>query len=50
MKALTECPHCPAVWTFDEIQYQRCFDCGWPDVDDDDEEEDFSLLTDPEDF
>jgi len=28
-----ECPHCQAHWGIEEIDWQQCDACGWPDVD-----------------
>lgn len=30
---LLECPVCLAKWTQDEIDWQECGSCGWPDGD-----------------
>ncbi len=30
MKQLTQCPHCSAIWTMEEMDWQECFACGWP--------------------
>lgn len=34
---LLECPNCGAVWGMEEIDWQQCDCCGWPDNDDDDD-------------
>lgn len=35
----TECPNCGALWGFDEIEFQECDACGYPNnIQDDDEE------------
>ena len=42
MSKYRECPHCPAIWDFNEIEDQQCGACGWPDVDEEtDGDEDF---------
>ena len=41
---LLACPNCSAIWGFDEIQFQQCDCCGYPNIDD--EENDF----DPDNF
>jgi Zn ribbon nucleic-acid-binding protein len=37
-ETLTECPNCNAIWTMDEIDWQSCFACGYPNHDEDDNE------------
>jgi Zn ribbon nucleic-acid-binding protein len=29
----TECPQCGAQWTLEEIEWQQCDACGYPDED-----------------
>lgn len=36
-KQHTSCPNCDAQWGFEEISFQECDSCGWPDCDEDDE-------------
>jgi hypothetical protein len=36
---LLECPNCNAIWGFDEIQFQQCDACGWPYIDDEDDDD-----------
>jgi len=39
------CPQCSAVWTMEEIDWQECFACGYPDAnifdDENDENDDY---------
>lgn len=42
------CPNCQAQWGFDEIQFQQCDCCGWPD-NDDDLDDDYDNYDDDED-
>lgn len=28
-----QCPECGASWGIEEYDWQRCYACGWPDVD-----------------
>jgi hypothetical protein len=28
-----ECPNCQAIWGMEEIDWQECGSCGWPDPD-----------------
>jgi hypothetical protein len=30
-----ECPNCQSIWGYEEIDWQTCDCCGWPDVDED---------------
>jgi len=32
------CPNCLAIWGFDEIERGRCYACGWPDVEEPDDD------------
>lgn len=32
-ETLFECPHCQCHWGIEEIDWQTCDMCGWPDVD-----------------
>lgn len=34
-----ECPYCNAILGFDEIQFQECDCCGWPNVDEEGEDD-----------
>lgn len=34
------CPNCSAIWDHDEIQTQECDCCGWPHIDDDENDYD----------
>ena len=33
---IDQCPHCQAAWGFEEIEFEECYSCGWPNVQDDD--------------
>jgi Zn ribbon nucleic-acid-binding protein len=35
----TECPNCNAIWGFDEIDWNMCYSCGYPDHEEEEEEE-----------
>jgi hypothetical protein len=37
MKNIIICPNCQSVWGFDEIQWEHCDCCGFPDCDFDEE-------------
>ena len=26
------CPNCNAIWGMEEINWQECGSCGWPDI------------------
>ena len=41
MPMLTECPHCNSIWTMEEIDWQECDACGYPQNDATDDHEDF---------
>lgn len=46
MARLFECPNCNAVWGMEEIDWQECDCCGYPNVDatdfdDDDDYDDY---------
>lgn len=32
-EVLTVCPHCNVIWGSDEIDWQQCQSCGYPDYD-----------------
>lgn len=34
IEELSKCPNCGVIWGFDEMQFQECDCCGWPDCDD----------------
>lgn len=34
---MKDCPNCPAIWSIDEIQENKCFACGYPDVEDEED-------------
>lgn len=38
-KPITECPNCDAVWTIGEIELQCCDACGYPQIEDEEEED-----------
>ena len=33
MSTFLECPNCNAIWGSEEIDFQECDCCGWPDDD-----------------
>lgn len=35
---ILECPNCSSIWGMEEIDWQNCDACGWPDNEDDDED------------
>lgn len=37
--SLTECPNCQCVWGFDEIQFGECYACGYPNHDEDNDDD-----------
>lgn len=30
---MNQCPNCCAIWTLEEIDWQQCDACGWPNND-----------------
>ena len=40
MNALTQCPNCQSHWGFDEMQWEQCDCCGYPNCDDEMDEQD----------
>lgn len=30
----TSCPNCGVIWGIDEMDWNNCYACGWPDNDD----------------
>lgn len=34
-----DCPNCGAVWGLEEMEWQKCFGCGYPDSNDEDLED-----------
>jgi len=45
MSKFRECPHCPAIWGQEEIDFQECGACGYPNNEIDFEpEEEFMIL------
>jgi len=34
-----ECPNCPAIWSSEEIEDQQCSACGYPNNDEDNNDE-----------
>ena len=36
---LEYCPNCQAVWGAEEFDFQQCGACGWPDIDDDEDDD-----------
>lgn len=47
MKMRSECPNCGSIWGIgsEEWEWQQCDCCGWPDAD-----EDFDDDIDPDDY
>jgi Zn ribbon nucleic-acid-binding protein len=37
---IVSCPHCQAIWGFEEIEWQSCDACGYPEHDSFEEERD----------
>ena len=44
------CPNCDAQWGVEEISFQECDSCGWPDCDEDDEPDDEYEYDDEQDY
>ena len=34
-----QCPNCGAIWGCEEFDFQQCDACGWPDIDDDEDDD-----------